>query len=73
MTKRLVPYAGAERKPIGKPSPKSNSLASAEDLLIAFLTDRIVHARREIKELQDEQQTLQRMLSKIRADRGVIV
>jgi hypothetical protein len=73
MTKRLVPYAGAERKPIGKPSSKNNSLASPEDLLIAFLTDRIVRARREIKELQNEQQTLQRMLSKIRADRGAIV
>jgi hypothetical protein len=43
------------------------------DQIAKLLLDEIVRCRREIRELQDESDALNRMLQKIRADRGAIV
>jgi hypothetical protein len=73
--KPLIPYAGAERKPARMPrnAPAPAITADVNDQITKLLLDEIVRCRREIRELQDESDALNRMLQKIRADRGAIV
>jgi hypothetical protein len=71
--KPLIPYAGAERKPAGKPRNAPVITADVNDQIAKLLLDEIVRCRREIRELQDESDALNRMLQKIRTDRGAIV
>jgi hypothetical protein len=72
--KRLIPYAGAERRPARqvRRAPTRAAAAPAGDPLAKFLMAEIRRARGEIRELQGEIATLERMLQKIRKDRGAI-
>jgi hypothetical protein len=72
--KRLIPYAGAERRPVKQPrnTPARAAAAPISDPITEYLIGEIRRANGEIRELRDEQRALERILRKIRADRGAI-
>ena len=75
MTKPLIPYAGAERKPTRKPrsAPVRPTPAGVDSRLTKRLLGEITRLKREIAELEAETDALNRILRKNRADRGSIV
>lgn len=77
MTKRLIPYAGAERKLATdhrargkKPAAPRPPKPSATEPASKFLMAEIRRMRREVKDLRDEVTLLERMLRKHRAEMG---
>jgi hypothetical protein len=83
MTKRLIPYAGAEQRDPTRADrmrrrrqrlqlERNGMAAPAGDPLIDLLVGEILRVNAEIQQLQDEADTINRILSKIRADRGAI-
>jgi hypothetical protein len=72
--KRLIPYAGAERRPAkqARSAPTRAAAAPISDPSKVRLTGKIRRARGKIRELQAEIAALHRILRKIREDRGAI-
>jgi hypothetical protein len=72
--KRLIPYAGAERRPAkqARSAPTRAATAPVGNPIDEFLMGEIRRALGKIRELEDEQRVLERMLQKIRKDRGAI-
>jgi hypothetical protein len=74
VTKRLIPYAGAERRPAGnrRSVPARSTLAAVDDRFIALLMGEITRAVGEIKQLQEEIDAFERILHKVRQERRAI-
>jgi hypothetical protein len=72
--KRLIPYAGAERRAAkqARSTPARATAAPISDPSTVRLTRKIRRARGRIRDLQAEIVVLERMLQKIRKDRGAI-